>query len=414
MAAVCAAVAVSASGAKAQTLDELAELGPRTQFSKDSFRPGTINPRTNRAVGMGNAQVAVGGSYDSMFYNPAGLASIRNWQFSVLGIRAEANSEAFSFIQDSVDITDSSNPSEVNQFFGDRVGDVIFIGADNITHVVIPYEKWAFGIAYAYTYRVDGFIAGTNSTNYQTAIRKLEDNAGFVTVSRQLWEQYVDVGLSLKFLNRIDIRTSETPASIGANNGTSYDKDFFKPFKGPGDFAAGADAGIIGRLPFSLLGGESLEEPSEWGVRAGYVATGFTFQDVARTRFREQAPDPAKGILATGGGNVPMTVDWGLAAAVPFEIARVTLAFDVRDINRDEIKLGDKYSLGLELAFRHALTIRGGVNANGFAAGAEIRAYAVRLNGEFVQEKNTSVVNPAGSEKENRLSAGISFGWPYK
>ncbi len=389
-------------------------LTMRQDFLRNSFRAAPINPRTSRAIGMGNAFTAVGGSYDSMFYNPSGLASVPEWQFSIIGFRGETNSDTPGFVQDAVDLP-GADAASINTFFQSRIGEIYYLSADNIAHLVLPYgKKWVFGFAYAYLYRLDGIVEDQGIAGpftYITALRRVEDNAGFATVAYRVFDEYLDVGMSLKFISRVDVRTSDTPASVVANGDVSYNKDFFKPFKGPGDFSAGSDIGFTGRLPFKLLMQDDDEDASPWGIRNGYVATGFTFQDVARTRFKPQSPDVANGILVAGSADVPMTIDWGLGIAVPFEVGKLSFGLDVRDINRDEIKLSDKYSLGLELEFRLLLTLRGGVNANGFAAGGEIRAYALRLNGEFVQERNPAVLN---NQKETRFAAGLSLGWPYK
>lgn len=416
-------VGAGRASAQAPTPTELAQIAQgREDFARSSFRAGSINPRTPRAIGMADAFVAVGGSYDSMFYNPSGIASIPEWQFSIIGVRGESNKDTYKFVKDGKDIQ-GSDQTKINSFFQSRIGEVYYANVNNISHVVIPCQKkWVFGLAYAYTYQIDGRVSQqtpvlpASTGNYITAVRKLEDNAGYATAAYRVYQDIFDIGLTLKFVDRIDIRNSETPDSVAVNGDVSYNKDFFKPFKGGSDFSAGSDIGFIGRLPFRLLmggGGEEAadEAPSPWGFKNGYVATGFTFQDVARTRFKAKTPDPAHGILVSGGSDVPMTVDWGLATSVPFEVGKVTLAFDIRDINRDEIKLSQKYSLGLEFALRYLLTLRGGINANGFAAGAEFRMAAARLNAEFVQERNTALVD---NKKETRIAGGLSFGWPYK
>ena len=54
------------------------------QFAEDALRFSQFNlPVGSRALGMGNASVGIAHDYSALFTNPAGLASFRNFEFSV-------------------------------------------------------------------------------------------------------------------------------------------------------------------------------------------------------------------------------------------------------------------------------------------------------------------------------------------
>jgi hypothetical protein len=53
--------------------------------------------KSTRAMGMGGAYTAVGGTVDTLFYNPAGLSALpkdQGWEFDFLNVSAEAGKHA--------------------------------------------------------------------------------------------------------------------------------------------------------------------------------------------------------------------------------------------------------------------------------------------------------------------------------
>jgi long-subunit fatty acid transport protein len=82
----------------------------RAQFAEDALRFSTFNlPVGARASGMGNTSVGLADDFSALFTNPAGLASLRNFEFSVGLSNASYNNNVLFFGQST-----SSNNSVTN------------------------------------------------------------------------------------------------------------------------------------------------------------------------------------------------------------------------------------------------------------------------------------------------------------
>ena len=65
--------------------------------------------KSPRAMGMGGAYVAVGGSADTLFYNPAGLSNLpadNGWEVNLIGLTAAASENVVDFIEGMQDAFD--------------------------------------------------------------------------------------------------------------------------------------------------------------------------------------------------------------------------------------------------------------------------------------------------------------------
>jgi len=67
--------------------------------------------KSPRVMGMGGASVAIGGRFDSIFYNPAGLGKmpVGNWEVNILGLAGQAGEDSLDFIDDLQEAFDASD-----------------------------------------------------------------------------------------------------------------------------------------------------------------------------------------------------------------------------------------------------------------------------------------------------------------
>jgi hypothetical protein len=109
-------------------------------------------------MGMGGANVAIGGKASSLFYNPAGLSKIPKEygpELNLININATVNDNILKFLDDMD--TATSNPPKITpdddineklatlQVIDDYVGKNIHIDLNDFTSYGQKYQKFAFG-----------------------------------------------------------------------------------------------------------------------------------------------------------------------------------------------------------------------------------------------------------------------------
>ncbi|MCB0220313.1 MAG: hypothetical protein KDH09_11505 [Chrysiogenetes bacterium] len=409
-----------------------------------------FNPRTPQAMGMGNVKVGIGGSYNALFYNPAGLGAIEEagqttdsdlfgdnlkdavWELQALSILAETNSDTQSFINDIKDVDETN----VQPFLDKHRGDAIYARIDSTSYFTMKKGRFGFGVAGLFDYTVEAAIqdaftetvspvAGTDTLR----TRKTADIGGVIGASYDVVEEWLTLGASIKAFNRwqtdavfADIPdgiASTTPAGAGDMPDFNFDGDLVLPF-GDGcaasssptnaagteggfacdhssSFTVGGDIGAMAYLPLKEIG---LDDSF---LRDGRMQLGVVMQDIGRTRLSGAsfaAPN-------ANGNDIPMSVDVGIAYMQQFEIGRFKLGADFRDLNRDQVSLADKFSIGAEMEFKEVVTLRAGMNETGLAAGLALRLWAVRLQGGVIQEKPDL---PADG-RDLRYYASLGLGW---
>lgn len=398
-----------------------------------------FNPRTPQALGMGNAQIGIGGSYASLFYNPAGLGAIEQlgvteenkfdlgdalkdsvWELQFVSALYESNADTAGFISDIQDVDESN----VEAFLDAHRGDAIYLRLDSTSYFTMKKERFAFGVALLLDYSVEGsiqnaFVETTATPGTDTLVtRKTTDLGGVLGVSYDVVEEWLSLGTSLKLFNRwqTDAVHANIRDGIAMNPGAdfNYDTDLVLPFgdgcaasasPGAGNFMCdhnssfnvGVDVGAMGYLPLKRVG------LKKTFLEDGRFQLGVVMQDLGRTRV-----DGTSFAAPNANGNdIPFTVDLGLGYLQQFEVGRFKLGVDFRDLNRDQVSLGDKISVGAEMRFKKYLTLRAGVNETGVAAGAAIRLWIAKLEGGVIQEKPEL---PA-SGRDLRYFASLGFGW---
>ncbi|MEW6777504.1 MAG: hypothetical protein AB1405_14500 [Bdellovibrionota bacterium] len=365
-----------------------------------------FNPRTPRALGMGNAAVGVGGDYNALFYNPAGLATIEEMEIQALAPMWESNKETLGFIGDVADV---STANDAAQLIINHQGEPIFSRIDSISYFTIKKGPVAIGAAVVFDWTLEQSISSADSniatpTDEIVITRKTTDLGGVVGLSYDVIEKYVAAGLNLKLFNRWSSFDTENAQELAGNEG--LDAEIVKPFGGCGgvpilncqsdsSFGAGVDLGTLFMVPFEEI--PALGNAP--GLKGSRLQAAVVWQDVADTRFDFD--------------DIPQTVDIGLAYIQSIVIGDVKLAVDFRDLNRDtngldpDYTFGEKVSFGGEIAFKKILTLRAGLNETGGAAGLALRLWVWRLEGGWFQEKTEL----PSSGRDNRFFISSGFGW---
>jgi hypothetical protein len=306
-----------------------------------------------RALGMGNAYSAVVQDGDSLFYNPAGLARVSGFHWTLMDPHVGLDgAEAIENVKKIKDAQGSANLSDaISGLYGKRT----WVGGGGKTALVMPY----FGFA--------GFANGEagvyvqNPANTQLNLNYYFDYGVAVGAAVDFIPGIFKVGMTAKRINR-----TGTTLPIGAATIATLDSSQIESQLKSRGTGYGLDLGSVLTIPGPVSPAFSIVYKN-----LGYTA--FTHDEGAG------APPRIPPVLVVGG-----------ALQVDIPLITITPAFDISFADRPDIQLGNKIHLGLEVALP-LISLRGGINQGYYTAGvgldlglirADVATYGVEL-GEY-------------------------------
>lgn len=335
-----------------------------TQVQADEFRPLF---RGARAQAMGNAFTAVADDEEAIFYNPAGLAGIRQFSIHLASVNAEVSNDLIDSLP--VLTRSLSNPgiSSVNNLMGKDIS----LRGQGFAAIMIPKfaiagifdEQAAIRIKNA---SLPTGLLGAQSTygaqiGFGTTLAKLKKKKGEFRVglaAKVLWRGGGYQPLTLSQLLTLDTGTITTAWSnpglgIGADFGTQF---IYQMKKG-----------------FSLM-------------------AGLAFTDIGDTAFNAPNANPQKSNLVVG-----------IAARVQNSGFTGTLSYDYAHI-LEYTDWRKKIHLGLELKFP-LLSLSCGLSQMNFTYGAALDFGLIQVRyASYAEELGTL----AGQDTERRQVLNVS------
>jgi hypothetical protein len=95
-------------------------------------------------MAMGNAYVAVADDFNALFYNPAGLARLKEWDGEILNPKVELSKNTSSFIKEAQSLSGSdSSTSKTLDLFEEQTGKTQYASFGIAPHLIFP----RFGLA---------------------------------------------------------------------------------------------------------------------------------------------------------------------------------------------------------------------------------------------------------------------------
>ena len=362
-----------------------------------------------RIMGMGGANIAVGGYSTSIFSNPAGLAKLdkKNGMIvDIFGLGASTSSKTLSFISDINNIqTDANiNPNATNDMIAllsKYSGKYFHVNIDNYTSVSNNGDDFAWSIGLLSNADVNYMVHANGGASFLETTTRVYGGVVLGGAKKYTTEiGDLDIGLGLKYIKQTSVEGGLTINDL-LNNGdlAKYLQDKYK--KDSSGF--GLDIGAI-LSPFK----ESYWHPS---VGLSILNIGSMGMD-------------------NNYGAQPMTVNIGASVSpeVPV-IESLTLAVDYVDMfNANKVRFYDingkiasdlsesdfmkRLRLGVGIGLINStffsMKLNGGFYQSAYTAGIDLEVAIFKISLATYQEE----VGTAGaSNTDRRYMAKLGFGW---
>lgn len=308
-----------------------------------------------RIMGMGGANVAVGGYSSSLFHNPAGLNSIEkkeNFVIDFLNIGAVVSTNGQDFandISDARDIDDDNdNNIETTKVLEKYSGEHFNVSANSYLSISKNTNKGAFTFGVLGGADVNIMAHGNGGANGGFLEVTSKAYTGFVVGYSKDFETRigkVDIGVGLKYINLTSVEgalgINELIEKKNENLGDILEDRYKKESSG-----VGIDLGAIVH-PF---------EDNSWNP-----AFGLSILNIGSMDMDEYY------------GKQPMTVNIGASVTKRFEkIEKLTMAIDYVDLfNANQLRLYNYDSSNETISFED-YDVSGSINNLRLGVGAEI------------------------------------------
>lgn len=325
-----------------------------------------------RPLGMGGAFVALSDDANALFYNPAGLADIKEPRFSALSLEIATNSKAYDMFTDAADV-DFDDVPETAAFLRKHIGDI----GHSAVSVFPSYARpnFAFG------------VVGTARANLQVrdyqypklAVEAFQDAAACAGYAYPLLDGDLQVGAGVKYLFRKSIDKEYSVADITSGDFEDRVED---------DFTDGSgvllDLGVIYKIGSYQVAG-----------RPGTIQMGLS------------ASNLIGGSLGDAEDLDPH-IDLGVATRIGEDL---TLALDFVDLfgqMGEDDNIGKRIHFGLEYRMTETISARTGLNQGYLTLGVGLATKNIQLDLlTYAEEVGTY----AGQRDNRRYLLRMGFGF---
>jgi len=325
-----------------------------------------------RPLGMGNAFITVADDENTLFYNPAGLNDVQGLGgVEILNPLIEFSQVGLDAYNDFKDI-DSDNVTEVTDLLGDYIGERFSLRTSLYPSII--FHNFGFGALGQVSF--SGEVR--NRVNPQVIIDGKADVGGVVGVAYGFREKKVQVGLTLKFVQRQSFQKTYYATDIAAED-----------FDPSNDFSEEKKTGT------GFSGDVGVKVNPEWLLKP---SIGLVLQNIGDLNLDD-------------AGEIPQQLNAGFSIHPDLWIFRNTLAFDIIDLTKNVEGEDDFYKrvhMGAEIKLPYILSLRVGANQGYPSFGATIDFWILKLAYAYYKEELGAV---AGQKDDARHVGQIAIGF---
>ena len=333
-----------------------------------------------RALAMGNAFVAKADDSSSVFYNPAGLGTVRYPHLHISNFSFETNKGSLD-VASGDSITDI--PGNVPKMFSiDGLREVLKDQPRTIAHTRIHalpnFTSRYFSLGYLLAKRSRAVVYDTASTTgFEFADRF--DHGPYAALNISLFGGIFKAGLSTLYLNRKEIIGSADPNATAVVSESSYKK---------GSALVSTLGGKI-TLPFTFLP---------------------TFAGTVRNVFEQDFS--VKNTVAGAPTNIPRTYDVGFSITPQIGTnMRIHLEVNMKDVgdSYENVSSSRKFLVGAEIDFSRVFFIRFGYGDGFGSAGLGVKSRKIEFDVTTYAVDTTS--GSFRGEEDRRFAMSMSSGF---
>lgn len=291
-----------------------------------------------RSLGMGGASVAVVNDETALISNPAALAKLRDYYFTLIDAEGSVSAEAEEIV--GLDVLKSGEPQEALEKCNENLDRHLQTKVQVFPNIVFPY----FGVGLYNVYEINAEVVSETNTFYYDYNN---DYAGVLGFGVPIAGGIIKFGATGRAINRTEIHRDDLdPASTDLR---------FKNLASSGvGFAV--DAGLL------------LSAPIAWLPTIGAV-----YRDIGDTQYNY-----SKGLFLTTTDRpegTKGTLDVGIAISpILGKRVRSTWSLELRDVMdvHEEKDYMRRAHGGFEINYADALFFRGGWHQHFYTAGLEM------------------------------------------
>ena len=306
-----------------------------------------------RPLGMGNAFVAVADDFNALFYNPAGLARIKEWEMEIVNPRVDLSLNSYYLARKVLPELGKMSTANALQLVNDEAGLPNYVGFGISPYYIAP--GWGFAIG---NQNYLSFTAHKNVDVQTQALSKLDVP---ISYAMNFLSNRLSIGASLKFESVYGINQDisiDTISLLSSSSSTSSSSSQSKTIDNL--LISGAGVGIDLGLLFTPM--ETMEP-----------TFGMSITDFGGTNLRKFSKD------GSTAPNIPPAVNTGISLK-PYKSTRsyILVALDTQTINQ-ATHFSHKLNIGLEWGFSKIIKLETGLMDGNPTAGLQFDVGLLKL-----------------------------------